>query len=422
MNDQGVQTTRKIKQSCYALRGLIADAFEVAKEEFLLKFPNCSRYDFSKHSTIGDVYEATDQIQREQASKGTLRNLAKIKPFLDGLAKYEKVIETLVQVKPDVLALIWVACSYVKTCDKLLDAMAQIGAVLPNFQIYTSIFEKHNQIYNVLCLFFQDILDFHGTVVSFFSLKGWKEVFEIIWPKYSGKLEVILENIKKHAMLMQGEVTLAHIIEVDEGRKLALQEYERAHESEDRRALDSVISSLNPVLYDKDLERLSSNCAVGTGHWLSGNSSYIKWRDAVDDSSRLFWIQGIPGAGKSYLCSTIVQEMCTRREQLAFAFLTYRHRYELSALGILHSFMYQLALDNKSLRPVLTTAHDEHYRKLNSSISFAKDVLCKLVGHQKATYFVVDGLDEIATSERTLLVKTLLQMQVEVTSLKVLFS
>lgn len=290
--------------------GLIADAFEVAKEEFLLKFPNCSRYDFSKHSTIGDVYEATDQIQREQASKGTLRNLAKIKPFLDGLAKYEKVIETLVQVKPDVLALIWgpirfilvVACSYVKTCDKLLDAMAQIGAVLPNFQIYTSIFEKHNQIYNVLCLFFQDILDFHGTVVSFFSLKGWKEVFEIIWPKYSGKLEVILENIKKHAMLMQGEVTLAHIIEVDEGRKLALQEYERAHESEDRRALDSVTSSLNPVLYDKDLERLSSNCAVGTGHWLSGNSSYIKWRDAVDDSSRLFWIQGIPGAGKSYLC------------------------------------------------------------------------------------------------------------------------
>lgn len=114
--------------------------------------------------------------------------------------------------------------------------------------------------------------------------------------------------------------------------------------------------------------------------------------------------------------------MCTRREQLAFAFLTYRHRYELSALGNLHSFMYQLALDNKSLRPVLTTAHDEHYRKLNSSISFAKDVLCKLVGHQKATYFVVDGLDEIATSERTLLVKTLLQMQVEVTSLKVLFS
>lgn len=89
--------------------GLIADAFEVAKEEFLLKFLNCSRYDFSKHSTIGDVYEATDQIQREQASKGTLRNFAMIKPFLDGLAKYEKAIETLVQVKPDVLALIWVS-------------------------------------------------------------------------------------------------------------------------------------------------------------------------------------------------------------------------------------------------------------------------------------------------------------------------
>lgn len=58
--------------------------------------------------------------------------------------------------------------------------MAQIGAVLPNFQLYTGIFEKHHQIHQILYLFFQDILDFYGTVFNFFNLKGKIEPYERI--------------------------------------------------------------------------------------------------------------------------------------------------------------------------------------------------------------------------------------------------
>lgn len=118
----------------------------------------------------------------------------------------------------------------------------------------------------------------------------------------------------------------------------------------------------------------------------------------------------------------VIREIRARQQAIAFAFLTYRHRHDISALKILHSFIYQLVLDNRSLSPVLTSAHDEHYRELNSSVSFAKETFCKLISHQPATYIVVDGLDEIAMSERTLLVKTLLQMQIDVTNLKILFS
>lgn len=118
----------------------------------------------------------------------------------------------------------------------------------------------------------------------------------------------------------------------------------------------------------------------------------------------------------------ISQDILARGQQIVFAFLTYRHRHEISALKILHSFMYQLVLENKSLRPVLTSAHDEHYRQLNSSVSFAKDIFCKLIRYHPVTYIVVDGLDEISMSERIVLVKTVLEIQSEVTNLKVLFS
>lgn len=93
--------------------GLVADAFDVAKKEFLLKFKKTPKYDFSKLFSIDDVYNETDRIQKDQAAQGALRNLRKIEPFLNGLSKYEKVIETFVQAKPDVLALIWVRASLV---------------------------------------------------------------------------------------------------------------------------------------------------------------------------------------------------------------------------------------------------------------------------------------------------------------------
>ena len=50
-------------------------------------------------------------IQAEQAKRRGLRNMRKIKPFVDVLAQYARVIEVFVNVKPDLLGLIWVSLS-----------------------------------------------------------------------------------------------------------------------------------------------------------------------------------------------------------------------------------------------------------------------------------------------------------------------
>ena len=84
------------------------DLFDTAKSDFVrdLKEP----YDFSSYSSINDIYQATDELQRKQSKTRTLRNLSRIKPYLDGLTQYSNIIELFCQVKPDVLCLIWV-CS-----------------------------------------------------------------------------------------------------------------------------------------------------------------------------------------------------------------------------------------------------------------------------------------------------------------------
>lgn len=86
----------------------LADAFESAKKEFLSQLPKGIPSRFEEFTTINEVYKAAEEIQAAQASTRTRRNLGKIRPFLECLRQYGKVIDTIVAVKPDVLALIWV--------------------------------------------------------------------------------------------------------------------------------------------------------------------------------------------------------------------------------------------------------------------------------------------------------------------------
>ena len=91
--------------------GLAASAksiFDAAVEDFQNDLPDRDEFDFLAIETIDDVYKEIDRTQEEQGRKGQLRNMKKIAPFLACLEQYSQVLDTLIQVKPSVLALIWV--------------------------------------------------------------------------------------------------------------------------------------------------------------------------------------------------------------------------------------------------------------------------------------------------------------------------
>jgi hypothetical protein len=132
--------------------------------------------DISKTKSIEDVYDATDALQKEQAEKGRLRHLAKIQPYLEGLRSYASLIEVFVQAKQDVLSLIWGpiklllhwANNMKQSFDAIVDALADIGLLLPEFQEVRKLFSHNEHIKDVLVFFFRDILDFYLIVLKFF--------------------------------------------------------------------------------------------------------------------------------------------------------------------------------------------------------------------------------------------------------------
>jgi hypothetical protein len=59
-------------------------------------------------ATFQSLQEAIHKIQKEQAQRQSFRNLNKIRPFLDGLTQYSKIIELFINMQP-LLAAIWVS-------------------------------------------------------------------------------------------------------------------------------------------------------------------------------------------------------------------------------------------------------------------------------------------------------------------------
>jgi len=153
------------------------DAFNRAKMDFEkeLNDPGLLN-DILSISTPGELWDAMHQIQTEQESKGQLRYLKKVTPYLDCLAAYAGVVEVFVQVKPDVLALVWGPIKFLllwssqlkQSFDAVINTMTTIGELLPRFQRTVEIFKDAEKIREVLALFFEDILDFYLAMLKLF--------------------------------------------------------------------------------------------------------------------------------------------------------------------------------------------------------------------------------------------------------------
>ncbi len=158
------------------------DPVQAAFQSMILEFKDKLKDDklyseILKTTSIDEVYDATDQLQKDQAKVGNLRHLAKIEPYLERLRAYSGVIDTFVQAKPDILALIWGPIKLLlqwtsilkQSFDEIINITAEIGDLLPEFKEVSRMFCHNAQLKDVLVLYFQDILDFYVVALKFFS-------------------------------------------------------------------------------------------------------------------------------------------------------------------------------------------------------------------------------------------------------------
>ncbi|KAJ5090117.1 NACHT nucleoside triphosphatase [Penicillium argentinense] len=151
----------------------------------------------------------------------------------------------------------------------------------------------------------------------------------------------------------------------------------------------------------------------GTGEWLLKHNYFCDWK--AKRSSTLFWLQGNPGTGKTYLTSTVidwVRDQPSKGNDEGFAFFYCgRDEKHTQPLTILQSFVRQLSTtrSNPASMQAKLQASCKEAREEGTNFRFGqcKDrILASLDIYQRTT-LVIDALDECDPASRDELIEAL---------------
>ncbi|KAL2687927.1 hypothetical protein Neosp_005497 [[Neocosmospora] mangrovei] len=362
-------------------------AFDRAIEKFKKDLDNPDLYEQILQTTsIDQVYDATDQLQKEQSKTGSLRHLSKIGPFLGRIKEYADAVDTFVQAKPDILALIWGPIKLLllwanvlkQSFDAISDTLEEVGSLMPEFCEVAKIFTDSIPLQEILVLFFRDMLDLYLIAIKFFSLTRLKFLFEALWPRRRDEIRLVTAHIARRRDLMRTEVRLEEIRAADEARRRELEHFAKVEETAIKQEYFTLRAHVSPKTYDHELYLHHGAVCEGTGKWLFRDRSFKDWVDHSKGTTRILWLKGIPGADAS-----------------------------TSALSIFHSLIFQLASDSLALQ---TELRQSNHKNLRNSLEEAADLLQSLLECAGEVYVVIDGIDEVELAERSRLLKQLIKM------------
>ncbi|KAI0378486.1 ankyrin repeat-containing domain protein [Hypomontagnella monticulosa] len=135
-----------------------------------------------------------------------------------------------------------------------------------------------------------------------------------------------------------------------------------------------------------------------TGRWLLDDEDYKEWRD---ETNTRIWFSGIPGAGKTVLCGTVIEDVLQLTNEmtaLAYFFCDYKDSESLKLENILSSLATQLAIQSADafnrLERYYDELHPEHGLERPLDVKTFVHLLKHISSCFQKVYIVVDALDE----------------------------
>ncbi|KAI1391444.1 uncharacterized protein F4822DRAFT_427295 [Hypoxylon trugodes] len=136
---------------------------------------------------------------------------------------------------------------------------------------------------------------------------------------------------------------------------------------------------------------------IGTCTWIIEDKKFLEWLQTPEPTSRLLWVSGGPGTGKSVLSSFIINNLVERGVYCQYFFIRFGDQKKRTLNSLLCSLAYQLAqaipefsqklLDLDEATHYGAMAHTTTWDHIFKSILFRID-------EQRPLYWIIDGLDE----------------------------
>jgi NACHT domain len=162
----------------------------------------------------------------------------------------------------------------------------------------------------------------------------------------------------------------------------------------ERRRVLGWLSAANPY---SNHTAARDKCGASTGGWLFESSEFLKWHQ---NEQRSIWWTGIPGAGKTILCSTVIEFLQQNRkvnEAVLIWYFDFSDDHKQSLDALLRSLLAQACelLDTiPSEVTDLFETNNGHPRHLSLDRRTLLDLLKNIFASFDAVTVVIDALDE----------------------------
>jgi hypothetical protein len=161
---------------------------------------------------------------------------------------------------------------------------------------------------------------------------------------------------------------------------------------------------------DKDrIEQYKGGLLKDSYHWILENSDFQQWRN--DQQSRLLWIKGEPGKGKTMLLCGIIDDLIkstSHSANVSFFFCQATDTRINNATAVLRGLIYLLVGQQQSLvshiRKSYNDSGKQRFEGVNAWVALSKIFTNILEDPRlRSTYLIIDALDECTTDLSLLL-------------------
>jgi hypothetical protein len=146
-----------------------------------------------------------------------------------------------------------------------------------------------------------------------------------------------------------------------------------------------------------------------TGKWIFDHEEFQSW---VVRNGKSLWLHGIPGAGKTILCSTVINYLQELYQDdpdvcVTYYYFDFADSNKQSVLSLLKSVIFQLILKAQSISGPALDLYEKCHGLQEPVLDELLGVLFSELANLRSLILVIDALDECPEDERKLFFKHL---------------
>ncbi|KAG8820239.1 hypothetical protein FRC17_010213 [Serendipita sp. 399] len=138
----------------------------------------------------------------------------------------------------------------------------------------------------------------------------------------------------------------------------------------------------------------------GTGEWLLDSEQFKTW---MGEDGKILWLNGIPGAGKTVLSSTVIEHLINQCKdgtdiRIAYYYFDFSDHGKQTASGCLKSILHQLCEQSGAIPAAVKDLYTE-CKRAEPSLSQLTTTLVEVLNNGCKYFIAIDALDECKEEE-----------------------